>query len=139
MHSQLIDLDTDLQYCRMLAGAGQGNEAVAMAVQARNEVEAELRKLASDTRAHNGLWAWLPPGCRSAEIAAARLSRYGASRPRTVLWCFGPFTVAIFSWCVWHGQTLRDSFTQSWAVVAECVCCDWILPGSDRLRTSGSR
>jgi len=49
LHSHLIDMDTDLQYCRMLAGAGQGNEAFAMATQARNEVEAELRKLAPDT------------------------------------------------------------------------------------------
>jgi len=46
LHSHLIDIDADLQYCRLLAGAGQGNEAVAMAVQARHELEAELRKLA---------------------------------------------------------------------------------------------
>jgi hypothetical protein len=47
LNSHLIEMDVDLQHCRMLAGAGQGNEAVAWAVQARNEVEAELRKLAS--------------------------------------------------------------------------------------------
>jgi len=49
LSSHLIDMDTDLQHCRMLAGAGQGNEAVAWAVQARHEVEAELRKLAAGT------------------------------------------------------------------------------------------
>jgi hypothetical protein len=42
-------MNLDLQDCRMLAGAGQGNEAVAYAVKARYEIEAELRKLASGT------------------------------------------------------------------------------------------
>jgi hypothetical protein len=49
LSSHLIDMDIELQHCRMLAGAGQGNEAVAWAVQARHEVEAELRKLAAGT------------------------------------------------------------------------------------------
>lgn len=47
LNSHLIDVDVELQHCRMLADAGQGNEAVAYAVQARNEVEAELRRLVS--------------------------------------------------------------------------------------------
>ena len=45
LNSHLIDAGIELQYCRMLAGAGQGNEAVAYAVEARTEVEAELRRL----------------------------------------------------------------------------------------------
>ena|ERR1039457_4401396 len=47
LNSHLIDMDVALPHCRTLAGAGQGNEAVTWAVQARHEVEAELRKLAS--------------------------------------------------------------------------------------------
>lgn len=46
LRSPLIDMDVDLKDCRMLAGAGQGNEAFTWAVQARHEVEAALRKLA---------------------------------------------------------------------------------------------
>lgn len=48
LNSHLIDIGVDLQWCRKLAGAGQGSEALSSDVQARNEVEAELRKLASD-------------------------------------------------------------------------------------------
>ena len=44
LHSHLIDIGLDLKWCRMLAGAGQGSEAVSSAVQARSEVEAELRQ-----------------------------------------------------------------------------------------------
>ena len=43
----LIDMDVDLNACRMLARAGQGNEAFTWAVQARDEIEAELLKLAA--------------------------------------------------------------------------------------------
>ncbi len=46
LSSHLIAMDFDLPDCRTLAGAGQGNEAVTFAVKARNELEAELRKLA---------------------------------------------------------------------------------------------
>jgi len=46
LSSHLIDIDADLKDCRMLAGAGQGNEAFTWAVKARQEIEAELRKLA---------------------------------------------------------------------------------------------
>ena len=49
LHAQLIATNIDLPDCRTLAGAGQGNEAVAWSVQARHEVEAELRKLVSET------------------------------------------------------------------------------------------
>jgi hypothetical protein len=49
LHGQLIAMNLDLPDCRTLAGAGQGNEAVAWAVKARDEVEAELRKLATGT------------------------------------------------------------------------------------------
>lgn len=49
LHSHLIDIGVDLQWCRMLAGAGQASEAVSCAVQARSEVEAELRTLPSAT------------------------------------------------------------------------------------------
>ena len=49
LHSHLIDIGVDLQWCRMLAGAGQVSEAVACAVQARTEIEAELHKLSSTT------------------------------------------------------------------------------------------
>jgi hypothetical protein len=45
LNSHLIDIDVDLKDYRMLAGAGQGSEAFTWAVQARHEVEAELRKL----------------------------------------------------------------------------------------------
>jgi hypothetical protein len=45
LNSHLIDIDADLKNCRMLAGAGQGNEAFTWAVQARHEIEAELRML----------------------------------------------------------------------------------------------
>lgn len=47
LNSHLIDVGVDPPHCRTLAGAGQGNEAVAWAVQARSEVEAKLHKLAS--------------------------------------------------------------------------------------------
>jgi hypothetical protein len=46
LSSHLIAINLDLPDCGTLAGAGQGNEAVAYAVKARNELEAELRKLA---------------------------------------------------------------------------------------------
>jgi hypothetical protein len=49
LRAQLIAMNLDLPDCRTLAGAGQGNEAVAWAVKARDEVEAELRKLATGT------------------------------------------------------------------------------------------
>lgn len=47
LRAQLIAMNLDLPDCRTLAGSGQGNEAVTWAVKARDEVEAELRKLAS--------------------------------------------------------------------------------------------
>jgi hypothetical protein len=47
LNSYLINMDVDLNACRMLTGAGQGNEAFTWAVQARHEIEAELRKLAA--------------------------------------------------------------------------------------------
>lgn len=55
LNSYLIDMDVDLKACRMLAGAGQGSEAITWAVQARHEMEAELSKLASKL-ADSALW-----------------------------------------------------------------------------------
>lgn len=46
LSSHLVAINLDLPNCQMLAGAGQGNEAVTYAVNARYELEAELRKLA---------------------------------------------------------------------------------------------
>lgn len=41
LSSHLIDIDADLKDCRMLAGAGQENEAFTWEVKARYEIEAD--------------------------------------------------------------------------------------------------
>ena len=43
LNSHLIDIDADLKNRRMLAGAGHRNKAFTWTVQARHEIEAELK------------------------------------------------------------------------------------------------